>query len=58
MIITTATGETFNLDTMTGWEVKNLAKILRAELVLYPNRRYELTDKLDEVESVIRRKMY
>lgn len=58
MTITTATGETFSLDTMTGWEVKNLARILRAELVLYPNRRYELTDNLDEVESVIRRKMY
>jgi hypothetical protein len=57
MTITTAIGETFNLATMTGWEVKNLAKILRAEIALYP-RRSELSDKLADVEDVIRRKNY
>jgi hypothetical protein len=58
MTITNAIGETFNLATMTGWEVKNLAKILRAEITLYPRRRSELSDKLAEVDDVIRTKNY
>jgi hypothetical protein len=61
MVVTNAINETFNLATMTGWEVKRLARELRAEVTIYQHnltKRNFLQDQLDEVDAEIRRKMY
>jgi len=58
-----ALGETFDLSTMTGWEVKKLCRELTAESVMYGHiedvaKRDWLRDQRDIVDAEIRRKCY
>ena len=60
MIITNGLGQTFDTNTMTGWEVKRLAAELRAEFAIARQtaKMNFLRDQISEVDSEIRAKMY
>lgn len=60
-IVQNVLGETFDLSTMTGWQVKKLCRELTAESVMYGNdvaKRDWLRDQRDIVDAEIRRKCY
>lgn len=61
MRVTTATNETYDLDAMTGWEVKKLGRELRAEAAMYSGnvaKREAILDQWAIVDKVIRQKCY